>query len=457
VGSDGRPITIRQLMEKGISVLEKSYGDDPRFVIGMLINMSGRYMDLGDTTGEHTALVKAERLARQVGDPDLIARVQCNTVETELALGRPRDARERMSDGLANLAKVSDPSYDRKTECGLAQARLLWSEGNLPEAIDAATKVAGIIEAAHKTDEDLAYQSVTSMLEVMLGQEGRRREAREWNARAIAALERSGREATMSMSNARHNQATHFYNGGEVRAAFEQERALVAQLVAQQGIDSVPAPFGNRLGVYQTRIEGTDAAFAWFDRAVNTAQSLNNRLDQIGAYLGRAQGHVFLGRFDGVEQDLAAAERLAQDNPGENRDYMRAARFIRAQMQMARGEHEAVVKELNAILAEVEYPQRRVASRLAPMLILKARAELALGRKEAALATARDALSIAEAIATNPGQSADVGGALMAMAESQRAAGDIEGARASAQRAAISLAGGLGPHHPETLAAQQFR
>src|SRR5262249_42688942 len=159
-------------------------------------------------------------------------------------------------------------------------------------------------EAAKKTDDDLAYQSVTSMLEVMLGQEGRRREARDWNAKAIAALERSGREATMSMTNARHNQATHFYNGGEVRAAFEQERTLVAGLAAQQGIDSVPPPFGNRLGVYQTRIEGTDAAFVWLDRAVTAANSLNNRLDQIGAYLGRAQGHVFLGRFEGVEQDI---------------------------------------------------------------------------------------------------------------------------------------------------------
>ena len=55
---------------------------------------------------EHAALVKAERLARRVGDPDLIATVQCNTVETELALGEPQRASERMRDGLANLAKV---------------------------------------------------------------------------------------------------------------------------------------------------------------------------------------------------------------------------------------------------------------------------------------------------------------------------------------------------------------
>ncbi len=54
VGDDGSPVTIRQLMEKGIEVLERNYGeDDPRFVIGMLVQMSGRYMDLRDTRGEH--------------------------------------------------------------------------------------------------------------------------------------------------------------------------------------------------------------------------------------------------------------------------------------------------------------------------------------------------------------------------------------------------------------------
>src|SRR5262249_20056881 len=109
VGDDG-PITIQGLMEKGIEVLERNYAaEDPRFVIGMLVNMSGRYMDLDDTKGELAALVKAEQIARRLGDPDLIAFVQCNTVETELTAGRPLQAAARMRDGNENLAKVANP------------------------------------------------------------------------------------------------------------------------------------------------------------------------------------------------------------------------------------------------------------------------------------------------------------------------------------------------------------
>jgi tetratricopeptide (TPR) repeat protein len=456
VGADNQSVTIRQLMQKGVDVLERNYGDDPRFVIGMLVNISGRYMDLGDTNGEYAALVKAEALARRLADPERIAFVQCNTVETELSLGRLQRARERMRDGLANLAKLGNPSYDRKTDCGLAQARLLWSEGRLPEAIDAATAVAAIIERAGKADEDITYQSVTAMLQIMLSAEGRHREALEWSRRAIGALEHSGADATMQMSNARHSRAKELYDVGEVRAAFDMQTAVVARLAAQQGEEGLRAPHASRLGLYQVRIEETDAGLAGLDRAVALAVARNNRIEQIGTRLNRAQAFVLLGRLDAAAADIETVERLASDNPGENRDPLRAARLIRAEIHLARGQAEAAVGELDAILAEVGYPRTRVANRLATVLTTRARAELRLGRGAAALATAREAAAIAEASALNPERSAHVGAALMMMAEAQRATGDLVNARASAQRAAMALAASLGANHSETRAALQF-
>ena len=91
------------------------------------------------------------------------------------------------------------------------------------------------------------------------------------------------------------------------------------------------------------------------------------------------------------------------------------------------------------------------------MLILRARAELTLGRNDAALGTARDALAIAEANAPQPERSATVGAALMVIAEVQRVSGDEEGARTSAKRAAAALSAGLGPDHSEARAALLFR
>ncbi len=179
---------------------------------------------------------------------------------------------------------------------------------------------------------------------------------------------------------------------------------------------------------------------------MDAGAALRSRLTQVGALLNRAQAHVLLGRPEPALADIEAAERLAQGD----RDVLRAARFLRAQLLVARGEPTAAIGELDEILADIDYPHRRAANRLAPILILKARAELALARTG-------DAQAIAEANAPRPERSAIVGAALMVIAEAQRTSGDTESARASAQRAAVALSAGLGADHSETRAALLFR
>jgi hypothetical protein len=63
------------------------------------------------------------------------------------------------------------------------------------------------------------------------------------------------------------------------------------------------------------------------------------------------------------------------------------------------------------------------------------------------------ALELAEAVARDPAQSADVGEALLILGLAQRAAG--EGAKSDAllARAAVPLAGGLGERHALTREA----
>jgi eukaryotic-like serine/threonine-protein kinase len=455
-GSDGQPLTIRELMEKGIEVLETNYGDDPRFVIGMLVNISGRYMNLGDTKGEYAALLKAEKLAREIADPERIAYVQCNTVETELAAGRLQQARERMRDGLANLARLPSRPPQRETECGTAHARLLWAEGRLPEAIDEATRIAGLFEEHNQTD-DLGYRTIVTMLDVMLSLEGRRNEARMWNARYFQTLERFGDASGVAIINARHHQAGHLHDAGESRAALEIQRQAVEGVATQQGADSVRPAFASRLGFLQVRVDETDAGFEWLDRAVATAARLENHGAHIGALLSRARANVLLGHLDRVPGDIAAAEQLARDNPGENLVPMRDARLIRAEWLLARGDAAAAIREIDINFKEIGYPQKRVANQLALMVLLKARAQLALGQPAAALSTARDALAIAETNAPKPEQSATVGAALMVIAHASRALGDEQTALASAQRASAALSNGLGADHSETRAAAAFR
>lgn len=136
---------------------------------------------------------------------------------------------------------------------------------------------------------------------------------------------------------------------------------------------------------------------------------------------------------------------------------MRAARLLRAQWHFATGDPTESLKQVDALLTDIGYPATRTANRLATILTLKARSELALGQTAAALSTAERAVSIAEEMSLDPNRSAWVGGALMALAESRRALGDSPGASASAERAAQVLTAALGPDHSETQTAMNFR
>jgi tetratricopeptide (TPR) repeat protein len=455
IGSGDRPITVREVIQKGVEVLEKNYGDDPRFMIDALTNISGRYMDIGDTENEYAALLKAEKLARRLGDPALIASVECDTVETELNAGRPQLAARRMQAGLDSFAKVAAPAAALRIGCETAQARLLWGQGEDARAIEAARKVALFMQD-HHLETDIQFTTVTSMLDILLGESGNMREALLWNQRGLAALQRAGRGDTMSMTAIRHNQAIDLQDCGEVRSAYEQEAKVVQDIVAREGENAVPPPVEHRFGVLKVQIEENDSGIAWIDRAVHDAGTHNSQSVQLSGLISRARAQLMLGKPDRARADIDSAERLARDSGSKDGATALSMRLVRAQLSLAEGKAAQSIAAVDGILRDLNYPAQQVSVRLAALLILRARSELQLGNAAQALRTARDALAIAEVHAVHGDRSIDVGDALLVMARSQLALGDSAGAHTSAQRAAAVLANSLGPNHSQARAAAQL-
>ncbi len=68
LGDDGKPLTVKELMDRGVDVLEKNYRDDPRFVRSMLLTLSKRYHEVGDLAGERAALERAAQIEAQLGE-----------------------------------------------------------------------------------------------------------------------------------------------------------------------------------------------------------------------------------------------------------------------------------------------------------------------------------------------------------------------------------------------------
>src|SRR5205823_4417317 len=43
-----RPITMREILDRGRTILERQYAADPRFLASLLVQLSSRYEELGD-------------------------------------------------------------------------------------------------------------------------------------------------------------------------------------------------------------------------------------------------------------------------------------------------------------------------------------------------------------------------------------------------------------------------
>src|SRR5690606_14585428 len=118
-----------------------------------------------------------------------------------------------------------------------------------------------------------------------------------------------------------------------------------------------------RLGLYEVRVEETATGLELLDRGV--AVTAPKARSHIRALLDRASANLWLGRLDAVLQDLTKAERLLAENPTDVHDYVLAARLLRAQWHLARGEPAEALSETDRLLQYIDYPSVRIANRLA--------------------------------------------------------------------------------------------
>jgi ATP/maltotriose-dependent transcriptional regulator MalT len=115
-------------------------------------------MDLGNTAKELEALTQAESIARRLADPQLLLKVQCNTVETELAAGHLDRAAQRMNEVRELLARTSHLSQEQRIVCVHADATLADARGDPATAVARIETAIALQEQMDRTDQ--TYRSL---------------------------------------------------------------------------------------------------------------------------------------------------------------------------------------------------------------------------------------------------------------------------------------------------------
>jgi eukaryotic-like serine/threonine-protein kinase len=452
VGPAGKPLTPLELLDKGVELLEKRYGADPHFAARMLVQMSRRYMDLGSTDRQAQVLSRAEAIAKDLHDDELLAEIQCTLVRTDLDANRYEQAKQRMASARATLTGVSDAHVATQVDCLRAEADIAELGREIDAALTHLDRARVLLEESHNT-RGLQYHAVLTDLGGIYYRSGRYKEALALNEQTAEALDRNGRGGTLGRITLIVNRSTLLSRLGEVREAHSVMLDALRRSEALRG-NKVPTPsFAVSYGILLNRLEQAGEAMNVLDAAREQSRALGNGyLDAVATYqLGRSL--MIAGQLEAARARMEDAQRLWLEDEMANRDRLADLSRSLAELELIQQRPEAARPLIEQSLQQYDYPRNQSGLGLSGALVTAARIYLKSGEPEKARSFAEAALRLSESVAREPRNSADVGEALLMMAHARQAMGDGAGARQATERAVETLTNGLGSNHRLTREA----
>jgi len=446
VGPDGRSLTPLELLDKGRTLLETQYGSDPAFVAGILVNIAGRYMDLGRIDKELETLEQAERIARARNDNELLANVQCNTVDTEVRLGRKERAIARMDEARQALAHVAHPRNGLRVSCLYAESYLEWALGHLDTAIDRAQAALVLVERSGI--ENLNYTMMLSTLSGLYADKGMLKEANDYNHRTRDSFDRTGRGGTMGRLITDHTESVHLLKFGEVKAAEALQRSVIERMRGKDVEKVMPPEFASHYGTILSILGRSDDAIGWLRFAVSRARSDHNELVEARSKVRLASALIRMSNATEAETLLDEASVVFASRFGDYRSQYTDTAHAHAELRLVQQRFDEARQEIESLLRDLGYQQQGPAAKLEQPLLTAAEICLQSGDLDAAESYARAALSAAQEIAPDAQRSADVGRAFALIGRARYARGDARGALDAFERARAPIANGLGDDHP---------
>ena len=265
------------------------------------------------------------------------------------------------------------------------------------------------------------------------------------------------REETVSGKTARMLVANSTYSLGQV----VRSRQLFLEAIPEvEPWDSERSKewrkMGYQYGEILSRLGEVKKAVPILRDAVDAVGHGGNQQVLIRSRILLARACLRAGLIDEAETSLAAAFAGIDSDEAAYGVYRLEATRLRAEIQLARGQLDAAAQDLGKMLQKIGYPELKRALSLPEALLTMARIQHAQHRFPEAQASARAALQIFESDTLDPAQSADVGEALLELAQIQLDAGESAAAAQSLQRATPALRNGLGPDHALTLQSQRL-
>lgn len=440
---------VRVRLDRAREFIATRYRGSPLLAAQLLIDVSGRYIDIGQYWAAAAVIRDAERIDSRLRDPDLTAMLACLRTE-DLALAHDlTHANAQLAIGFRSLGQLQIVRPQTEAECADAAALVLQGEGDYAQA------VARLIQA----QRDLVhagmygasrYTSTTNNLARALWLQGDFRRA--WNVQSglLTLMRALGRANTAAWWPMLNNACRALLGGGKPRGAVDLlDKALADARLENPSFEPPYTIAGCRAAA---RVLGGEAAPADADllqatRAAEAAGALASSKFFPALTVASA---LVTGDLATADSRWAALEPQEAHAVAEHDGGVESVRLMlaHARLDLAHRRGASAVRRLELVSRLMAARGQLINPDAYDVKILGAQASMQLGAYQDAERQAAEALDIARAAAIDADSSAWVGEALAWRARAERALGNTTAAAASAQESLRHLEANLLPGHP---------
>lgn len=439
-----QPMTMREILDGGRDLLLAQYAGQPRFLASLLVDLSRRYLELGDRAAQAELLARADSIAATVNAPELLAVVRCNEAERYRIEGEYEEAWRKLDAGDSLLRLHPDPT--NRVACLAIRSQLAF-ETHRPVQGTAAIRAALAIEDSLGRTRSSQYLELLGWLATSLEQEGRPREGLAVYQQALRVMDSTGRGQSLPRIIMQHDMALTMLVLGETAGAealLHDVLVRVARTDTSGWIEWQPLIHYAETALAQ---DHADSARKYFEKIVRQAEDSRTLYWEGRGLFGLARAQIRLGDLKAARATRNRFDAVARALPKVTvtDDQVPDVRVLDGMLHLATGDTLAARNELLAALESNGFHAGRDLERLRPVALLAAEAALATGDPATALRLARVADSLALVDSTALGLSARVGESRLVLARIYLATGDTSAARTAAGIAAAALAAGAGP------------
>jgi serine/threonine-protein kinase len=441
--------TVRLRLQRAGDLVRRRFRTDPLMQARLLISLSGRYLDIGDSRDGAALMQEAQAIAHRLDDPHLNADIACGRAQDAIDAGDFKAAHAEQAVAHRNIERLKVVPSGLVAECAMSTAWIAEQEGDFAKAAAVlqtsmqALEREGVKQSPRYTS--IAHEYARSLLKA--GDY-----SRAWAAeqQVLAIVRSTGRDDSAGYYAMINVAANALLGGGQPRRAMELIDTATAS--ARQASPNWELPYFLDATRRMAQIDsGSEQAVdAELGRIADVATKQG--LGALGYIYRSAAVRAALNRADLAAAEaqwapLGAVEPKLLSDPG----WWKEAEYVvveHARLELARQHPEEATRLLTQAIALPPANNQAKDRAALRALMLKTEIAFAKGSYDAAERDAGEALQLARAQAIDAQSSATIGEALLWRARSEAKLGQIAVAAATAHEALPQLSANQDPQSP---------